>query len=385
MDLAGTLFRRVPRAAIPWTFSLVALMAGSCAKSPTPPSAPDDERRETPTVLIRPAEPLKMPGRVDCNSPAHWDGNTLYLFNSAPDPKRSSGTDIAHLPFYEDTAYSNPDSAVQGSRWIEATWKDPSDGTLYGWYHNEPHPVCPPKPNLTAPRIGAVRSSNNGLLWEDLGFVLTAPEDSTNCATENFYFAGGNGDFSVLLDEKNEHFYFFLSTYNRDTAEQGVAVARIRFEDRRNPAGKAWKWYRGAWSEPGLGGHLTPILPVRRDWHSRDADAFWGPSIHWNTHLNQYVILLNRAIDGNWAQEGVYVMFSRDLSDPTAWTAPRKLIDKKDLVQDPAKESGWYPQIIGTNATERETDKRAGRVARLFQQGTSRWELVFLRPGEQAP
>jgi len=37
------------------------------------------------------------------------------------------------------------------------------------------------------------------------------------------------------------------------------------------------------------------------------------------------------------------------------------------------------------DAAEHETDKRAGRVARLFLRGRSEWELVFLRPGETAP
>ena len=34
-----------------------------------------------------------------------------------------------------------------------------------------------------------------------------------------------------------------------------------------------------------------------------EPDAFWGPAVHWNTHLQQYVMLLNRAFDPRWAQE----------------------------------------------------------------------------------
>lgn len=54
---------------------------------------------------------------------------------------------------------------------------------------------------------------------------------------------------------------------------------------------------------------MTPIFPARIDWHRADADAFWSPSIHWNSHLRQYVVLLNRARDKDWTQEGVYVTF----------------------------------------------------------------------------
>lgn len=44
---------------------------------------------------------------------------------------------------------------------------------------------------------------------------------------------------------------------------------------------------------------------------------------------------------------------------------------------------GWYPQVIGTDPGGRETDKLAGRVARLFVHGKSAWEIVFAKPGER--
>ena len=41
---------------------------------------------------------------------------------------------------------------------------------------------------------------------------------------------------------------------------------------------------------------------------------FWGPAIHWNTYLEQYVMLLNRAKDDQFGQEGIYVSFSPTLA-----------------------------------------------------------------------
>ncbi|PYU92795.1 MAG: hypothetical protein DMG08_11755 [Acidobacteria bacterium] len=233
-------------------------------------------------MRLRAATLVKFPAKVDCNSPAHWDGDRLYLFNSAPEPWRSSGKSVFDLGQAVLTRYQNK---ANGGRWIEATYKD-DDGTLYGWYHNEPHPVCPAREALTAPRIGAALSHDNGGTWQDLGFVLEAPADSLFCETENHYFAGGNGDFCVNLDSRKEYFYFFIGTYHRDSSEQGVAVARVPYTERQNPAGKPRKWYRGQWSEPGAGGHVTPIFPVKTDWNHKDADAFWGASVHWNSHLN---------------------------------------------------------------------------------------------------
>lgn len=310
-------------------------------------------------------------GDTDCNSPLHWADGTLYLFNSSGHPWRSSGPNLHHLDqSYLRCEYSN---TTNGGRWIECTWKVPR-GPLYGWYHYEPTGLCPGT-GLTAPRIGAARSRDDGATWEDLGVVLEAPAGTLQCDTRNFYFAGGNGDFSILPDATGRYLYFFLSTYAGEASQQGVALARMAFTDRDQPVGKVWKWHQGAWSAPGIGGQVTPVFPARIDWHREDADAFWGPSVHWNHHLRRYVMLLNRAVDKDWTQEGVYLSVNRDLANPGGWSVPRKILG--DLPRD-----AWYPQVVGLDAARGETDKLAGRRARLFVRGTSRWEVTFLRAGE---
>jgi hypothetical protein len=332
-----------------------------------------------PCVTLRPADAIALPGvprpgetvgHYDCNNPVHWDGEMMYVFSSTGQPYRASGPDLYHLRRpSQRTTYDN-EKGYKGHRWIESTWKD-TNGTLYGWYHCEPSGTCPGK-HLTAPKIGAVVSDDNGMNWRDLGIVLEAPADSLDCETANQYFAGGNGDFSVIPDRGKGYVYFFISTYHRDPAEQGVSVARMRYADRNDPVGKVRKWHAGAWTEPGLGGHVTPIFPATIDWHRPDADALWGPSVHWNTHLKQYVLLLNRATDRKWFQEGVYITFNPDPADPCGWSLPHKILDASSLGAN-----RWYPQVIGIDAGARETDKRAGQVARLFVRGRSEWEIVF--------
>ena len=333
-----------------------------------------------PSAMIRTAPLLNFPHDTDSNSPVHWDGETIYLLNSAPNPWISSGPNLFHLGPATETHY---DKEMNGGRWIEATWKA-ENGILYGWYHNEPHPVCPSNPGLTAPRIGGARSKDNGAHWEDLGLIMQAPPYPLRCDTLDRFFTGGNGDFSVIPDNQREYFYFFFSTYHPDASEQGVSVARLKYSDRDDPVGKVSKWYKGEWSEPGFGGHVTPVFPVRIPWHRKDVDAFWGPSIHWNSHLHMYVILLNRAIDRDWTQEGIYVSFNRSLDDPQGWTKPTKLLDRTALTDNSTKKMAWYPQVIGTSTAKRETDKLAGKAARLFIQGQSRWEVFFLNPGEKS-
>jgi hypothetical protein len=325
------------------------------------------------SVSLRPAAPLPLPsglGRgIDCNSPVEWDGEgKLIVFTSFQQPYRSTGSNLFTLSTPSQPVFIAHAPGTSGGKWLEATYRT-DDGTIYGWYHNEPPNVCSNN-GLTAPRIGAMISRDNGITWEDRGIVLEAPADSLNCSSQNRYFAGGNGDFSVVLDQQRYYFYFLFSTYHRQVFEQGVAVARMSYADLEEPVGKVWKWHNGDWQEPGLRGRVTPIFPALIDWHRTNANAYWGPALHFNTYLNRYVMLLNRAFDREWAQEGIYICYNQNLDDPQSWSAPQR------LPLSPAR-AVFYPEIIGTQPGE--TDKLAGQVARFFLIGHSSWEITFQR------
>ena len=330
------------------------------------------------SATLREASPSRMPGGVDCNSPAHWKDDKIYLFNSRGLPVRSEGVDQFHLGQSQAVAF---DHHERQTRWIEASWMD-EDGILYAWYHHEPKGICEAKEyhpesrthKLTAPKIGALRSETNGASFVDLGVILEAPP-GVDCDSKNGFFAGGNGDFSVIRDRSGEFLYFLFSNYPLDVSQQGVAVARMAYADRDNPVGKVWKYRQGAWKEPGLGGAVTPVFKVRVDWMREDADALWGPSVHWNTYLQKYVMLLNRSCcTKGWPQEGIYISFNAGLEDPQQWSKPQ------NILRGPGKSylvAGWYPSLLGLNAESRETDKLAGRVARFYLGGNSKWEIVF--------
>jgi hypothetical protein len=116
---------------------------------------------------------------------------------------------------------------------------------------------------------------------------------------------------------------------------------------------------------------------------------FWGPSIHWNTYLQEYVLVLNHAVDTRLKGGGIFISFNRDLSNPGGWSKPMMILDADQVkkltqggsAQPNAIENGWYPEIIGTE--EGESDKLCGRVGRLFVAGMSRLEITFVRPGEE--
>ncbi len=357
-------------------------------------AANGETNESLPSVSFRQAPLVQMPGVedrrdgyyhvVDSNSPAHWDGDTFYLFNSFEHPWRSSGPDLFHLGKPVSVHLGEVDDRL--SIWIESTWKD-DDGTLFGTYHYEPDAVCVSNNHLpTVPKMGWIRSPDNGEHWEDLGFILAADPGAVRCGTQSPWDAGGYGSVVAFLDQKKEYFYFFGESYDAHFEEQGIWTARMAYADRINPSGKVLKWHKGRWSEPGIGGHITPIFPAETDFHQKGGGImFWGPVVHWNTHLGMYVMTLNHIVDPAMTQDGVYITYNRDLSDPKEWTTPLKIIDRKKIQEATAgamlhpviRDNGWYAEVIGTGKGE--TDKLVGRSGRFFMAGLSRLEALRSR------
>ena len=342
-----------------------------------------------PGVEFHDAPQIQISG-VDSNSPAHWDGDTFYVFNSYGHPWRNSGQDILHIGNRITTKLGDLNDKLY--IWVEATWKDEQDGLLYAAYHCEPDAVCVSNDHLpTMHKIAWIRSVDNGATWEDVGFIIEAKPCAVGCDTASPWDAGGTGDLVFYLDQNKEYFYFYGTSYDSRFEEQGVWAARLRYADRKNPSGKAMKWHKGAWSEPALWGHVTPVFPATRDYHRKDGEMLWGPAIHWNTYLKTYVMFLNHAIDTKLTQDGIFISFNHDLSNPVGWTKPQMVLDRKEIQKamagasvSPTKlENGWYPEVIGTEKGE--TDKVVGRTARFFLAGVSRKTITFLRPGEKTP
>jgi hypothetical protein len=307
---------------------------------------------------LLPAEEVVFPYIVDSNSPAFREGRTLRLFNSAWEETYTSlgdGPTSLGEPVYVEL----PRPERPGAVWLESVWLEPGTNVLYGWYHFEPADLlC-----MTAPIIGAAVSFDYGLTWEDRGPVIN-PQHGLDCDYDNGYFSGGNGDFSVILDSEGRYFYFLFTSYSGPPEVQGIGVARSSAADRGQP-GTVYKYYNGRWDEAALGGRFTPLFGTPTGWKGPYIESFWGPSVHWNRHVNAYVALLNRTAGEQWAQEGVYITFSRDL---VRWTPPRKIIEV----------DAWYPQVMGLG--DDETDALAGETARIFVGGVSTFVIQFRRP-----
>jgi hypothetical protein len=308
------------------------------------------------------AEELVFPYIVDSNSPAFREPNGLRLFNSAWEETYISAGEGPHS-LGEPVRVDLPRPDRPGAVWIESVWLEPDTQVLYGWYHFEPADLeC-----MTAPIIGAAVSFDYGLSWEDRGPVIN-PQRGIDCDYDNGYFSGGNGDFSVVRGPEGQYFYFIFTSYAGPAEEQGIGVARSLADDRGQP-GTVFKYYENAWREPALGGRFTPLFKTPTGWKGPYVDSFWGPSVHWNTHINSYVALLNHTAGELWAQEGVYLTFSKDL---LRWTTPQKVLEV----------DAWYPQVMGLG--EAETDSVAGETARIFVGGVSSFVIQFRGPSANA-
>jgi len=337
----------------------------------------------SPQAKLVSASRIRLTGEVDSNSPVVWDlvGGVAHMFvmtSYAGQPSTAQGSSVTQLgPARPSTLEPWPGGGV----WMESVVPD-VDGTWYGYYHNEipADAVCPGN-NKVIPRIGAARSTDHGETWEQLGIVLEAPASAFACDTSNEFFVNGAGDFSARLDPESRDVYFFFSQYERSTTQQGVAVARLAWADRDAPIGKVMVWRSRFWLPAarvmGMGdeavwtyGAGVPIFATTDGWHDQGSatDAFWGPSVHWNTYLQMYVMLLSRAKDTRYGQEGIYVSFSPKLSDPRLWSTPLKILDG----------GGWYPQVVGLEGGVG-SDTTAGASARFFMAGTSQHLIQFSR------
>lgn len=147
-------------------------------------------------------------------------------------------------------------------------WLDPDTGDWYGLVHNEFTPQ-PFGDGLHYDAIDYAVSKDQGKTWSILAQVITSQfstirNDSVAFPQKTYHY--GDGDPRLLADPASGYFYVWYGSRIVNKGGSWVAfhehVARAPISGKMAP-GTWQKWYNGAWSEPGLGGKESNLVPVK--------------------------------------------------------------------------------------------------------------------------
>ena len=152
---------------------------------------------------------------------------------------------------------------------LVGVWVDPDTGDWYGLVHNEFTPE-PFGDGLHYDSIDYAVSTDQGKVWTIEGHAITSPYSTTRDDTTAFpnqTYDYGDGDPRLFVDTASGYFYVYYGS--RIIPKGGVGgsngglahVARAPIADKM--ATGSWeKWYDGSWSQPGVGGLESNMVPA---------------------------------------------------------------------------------------------------------------------------
>ncbi|GGP45795.1 RICIN domain-containing protein [Streptomyces melanogenes] len=220
------------------------------------------------------------------SEPRYWD---FYTGTDFDDATRSSAISNAVNPANSsdrnnDTTWrcnNSPTgvtatSAGSGSGYSQknfcdlvGVWVDPDTGDWYGLVHNEFTPQ-PFGDGLHYDAIDYAVSKNQGKVWTILGHAITSPysttrNDSTAFPQQTYHY--GDGDQRLFVDPASGYFYVYYGSRVVPKGGTGGSTGGLAHVARAPISSKmasgSWsKWYDGAWSQPGVGGRESNMVPV---------------------------------------------------------------------------------------------------------------------------
>ena len=278
-----------------------------------------------------------------------------------------------------DLNYSAPGTVVQ----------DPtrSPGNLIMIYEAENH--CPggvwQQPFYAT--VGIARSSDNGKTWpqpvdSELGgagrylvLKLSAPEPTT---AEKPSMALGNAIPSAYIDGN----YLYISYLLVEPGNDGLArVARAKL----GGAGPLTfsKWYNGAFSQPGIGGQDSGVLPSHGcTGYQNMAQISYNDALH--SYLMTFIcVSVKKDASGAFQPYQAAWYFSTATSlELQNWTAPQLIENSQYPVTQACGEvgsgdlfDGWYPSFMSPASTAGNTSK-TGYV--FFMNGCDTGKRTFM-------
>ncbi|RAG83829.1 hypothetical protein DN069_20085 [Streptacidiphilus pinicola] len=205
-----------------------------------------------------------------------WDFYTGSNFDTATTASISkSGTNKDTTAFCNSSPTgANATNAPSGSGYAErnycdlvGVWVDPDTGTWYGLVHNEFTPQ-PFGDGLHYDAVDYASSTDHGATWTIQGHAITSPYSTTRgdtTAFPNATYYYGDGDPRLYVDQRSGYFYvFYMSRLIDKNGSWGAFqehVARAPISGKMSSA--SWsKWYDGSWSQPGVGGAESDVIPA---------------------------------------------------------------------------------------------------------------------------
>ncbi|MGV9595516.1 RICIN domain-containing protein [Streptosporangium sandarakinum] len=150
---------------------------------------------------------------------------------------------------------------------LAGVWVDPDTGDWYGLVHNEFTPQ-PFGDGLHYDSIDYAVSKDRGRTWAIKGHAITSPYstrrgDDTAFPNQTYHY--GDGDPRLFVDAASGYFYVYYGS--RIVDKNGGWKAFHSHVARAPISGKmatgSWqKWYGGAWSQPGVQGRESNMVPV---------------------------------------------------------------------------------------------------------------------------
>ncbi len=397
---------------------------------------------KTPTATLIASDTFYFKSFVDCNMAEAWIGDTLRIFPGkyGEDPVWGNAEELEYADgrnadevfrrkFEEFTDPVLPPNAKPGSPglhgaiWFETVYQSADDKTgktLYAVYHNENYPATLPYDSVTGIgyinkkwptgltdstsaaavcRIGIMKSTDGGHSWADRGIFIEdlQPRMILKPHNNSLTFAGGVGDPSAVAS--GEYLYLFYGEYGypgvydsvsydpvKEAAGQCISIARIKLSDLDNPAGKAKRWDGKGFnaSSDGIGAPVASLqIPASQGGgpaSGSKAGFYWGPSVSWNTYLNQWVMLMAESKGPKWTGSRIFISFNpnKDLGEGNnsqQWSKPQLLLDRPG-------HTIWYPSLQPMNKKEdidnRYTCLRLGQEARLFFKDNRKDTAVYV-------
>lgn len=225
-----------------------------------------------------------------------------------------------------------------GGQWLNSVHRIKGKNLLafvHGEYHWYPHVLGPNGNNIAWMSVGLTESYDNGVSWVPAKQILTS---STPIPAEPQW--GGVNNPVGQFDPASNRWLLWYGGNER------IQLAMSPADASGKPT-KWWKYYNGAFSEPGIGGLTTPLKCL-------DTKRGTLPSVIWNTYLNKWVM----AYHSYGPDFSIYMATS---ADGITWDCPRLVVKAKPSAIAGAVRKAWFPTIVGPG-----TDKRSGRDAHLY-------------------